>query len=53
MRYLILTVLFLTGCATTPEPEIRTVRVEVPIEGEEDQFELVALFSEISVGDAP
>lgn len=32
MRYLILTALFLTGCATTPDPEVRTVRVEVPIE---------------------
>lgn len=32
MRYLILTTLFLTGCATTPDPEVRTVRVEVPIE---------------------
>lgn len=27
--------------------------VEVPLEGEEEAFELVALFSEISVGDAP
>ena len=27
--------------------------VEVPLEGEEEEFELVALFSEISVGDAP
>ena len=27
--------------------------VEVPLEGEEETFELVALFSEISVGDAP
>ncbi len=27
--------------------------VEVPIEGEEEQYELLALFTEISVGDAP
>ncbi len=27
--------------------------VEVPLDGEEEAFELVALFSEISVGDAP
>ena len=27
--------------------------IEVPLEGEEEAFELVALFSEISVGDAP
>lgn len=25
-------IILLTGCATTPDPEVRTVRVEVPIE---------------------
>lgn len=33
MRFFLLTaVAILAGCATRPEPEIRTVRVEVPVQ---------------------